>query len=410
MSLIENVRLALRAISASKLRTVLTLLIIAFGIMALVGILTAIDSLKASINDSFSFLGANTFSIERKWTEIKGEGPERYKPSPPIRFSEARAFSERYRFPARVSVHSQIDFVGVVQHGSKKTNPNVAAWAADEHFLEARGYELEAGRYFTRQELLEGAAVMVIGKDVAKKIFPEGVSPINKFVMYKGRRFQVVGVLASQGSSMMQSTDRSFLIPAAYARRSFLGPDHSWKISVTVAEVEQLPAAIDEATGLMRAIRLLPATEEDDFSIEKSDELAEELFSQLVYVRAGAIVIGIITLFGAAVGLMNIMLVSVTERTMEIGVSKALGATQQMIRRQFLAEAVTICLLGGVLGIVMGIGAGNFVSLILGGSFIVPWLWIISGLLVCFLVGMISGLYPAIKAARLDPIEALRYE
>ncbi|MCS6916371.1 MAG: ABC transporter permease [Chitinophagales bacterium] len=410
MSLAEYVRQALRAIRASKLRTILTMLIIAFGIMALVGILTAIDSLKGSINESFSFLGANTFSIEQKWTEIKGEGDRRFKPGPPLRFEEAMAFRDRYAFPARVSVYAMVDFVGVVQHGSKKTNPNVAGWAVDENYLEARKYTLEEGRYFNRQEIVEGAAVMVLGQEVAQKLFEKPASALGKFVQYRGKRFQVIGLLANQGSSMIQSTDRSFLIPLTYARRNFLGPNSSWNISVTVADVSLLQPAKDEATGLMRAVRRLPATEEDDFSIELSDELASELFGQLIYVRAAAVVIGIITLFGAAVGLMNIMLVSVTERTMEIGVSKAIGATQRMIRRQFLVEAITICLLGGILGILLGIAAGNVVTLFLGGSFIVPWVWMAGGLALCFVVGLVSGLYPAIKASQLDPIEALRYE
>ncbi|MCS6990899.1 MAG: ABC transporter permease [Chitinophagales bacterium] len=410
MSLIENIRQALRAIAATKLRTLLTMLIIAFGIMALVGILTAIDSLKNSINESFSFLGANTFTIERKWTEMQGKGERRFKPGPPLLYSEAIEFRHRYRFPAKVSVHAQFDFVAVVRHGSKQTDPNVSGWAADEHFLEAKGYALEAGRYFTSQEIREGAPVMVVGKDLVKKIFDENISPLGKFVTYKGQRFQVIGVLATQGSSMIQSTDRSFLIPASYARRNFLGPNSSWTVSVTVADVNQLATATEEAIGTMRMVRGLGLQEENDFAVEQSDELAEELFSQLIYVRAAAILIGIITLFGAAVGLMNIMLVSVTERTMEIGVSKALGATKQMIRRQFLVEAVTICLLGGLMGIVLGMAAGNLVSIVLGGSFVVPWVWIICGLLVCFLVGLASGLYPAVKASRLDPIEALRYE
>ncbi len=411
MILRENIRQALRAIEGHKVRAVLTLLIIAIGIMALVGILTAIDSLKASIESSFRFMGSNTFVISRKWEEIRVQGGRKtHKPAAAISYLQALEFKQRYAFPADVSISMQFDMLATVQYGSKKTNPNVVAWAVDDQFLEARGFQIATGRYFTLREMTEGSLVAVLGTDVVSKLFDSNENPIDKFVVLQGVRFRVIGVLASRGSSMILSSDRVVLIPVQTARQHFIGSDYSWQIAATVRDVAHLGLAIDEARGVLRSIRKLTAMEEDDFEIEKSDELANALFSQLAYVRLAAIVIGFVTLFGAAIGLMNIMLVSVVERTTEIGISKALGATQQMIRQQFLVEAITICLMGGILGIVLGIAIGNVVSLILGGDFVIPWVWIVSGLLLCFVVGLAAGIYPAAKAARLDPIEALRYE
>ncbi|MBS1657870.1 MAG: ABC transporter permease [Chitinophagales bacterium] len=411
MPYLENIRLALRAIRGNKLRTVLTFLIIAFGIMALVGILTAIDSLKSKLNSSFSFMGANTFTIHQKWTQITSEGGGRdWKPSPPVVFDNTQEFKKRYTFPALVSIGMQFDQTRTVEHESKKTNPNVSPFAVDELFLNARGYEIDRGRYFTPQEIEQGPNVAILGPDVVKKIFTEKEDPIGEYVSMNGIRYRVIGILKSKGQTMIMSSDRVILFPLMNAKRNFIGMDWSWDIGVTVTSVDQLEPAIDEARGTFRNIRRLAANEEDDFEIEKSDELANELFSQLKYIRYAAVLVGIITLFGAAIGLMNIMLVSVTERTMEIGVSKALGATKRVIRSQFLTEAIVICLIGGVLGIILGILIGNLVSLVLGGSFIIPWMWIAGGIAFCYVVGLISGLYPAVKASNLDPIEALRYE
>lgn len=411
MTYLESFRLALRAIRGNKLRTVLTFLIIAFGIMALVGILTAIDSFKSSLNSSFSFMGANTFTISQKWTQIQSEGSgEDWKPSPPILFDHTQEFKKRYAFPAMVSIGMQFDQTKTIEHESKKTNPNVSPFAVDELFLNAKGYEIDRGRYFTSQEIEQGANVAVLGPDVVSKIFSEKEDPLGEFVSMNGIRYRVVGLLKSKGQSMIMSSDRVILFPLMNAKRNFIGVDWSWDIGITVSDVEQLEPAIDEARGTFRNIRRLTMGEEDDFEISKSDQLAEELFSQLVYIRLAAVVVGIVTLFGAAIGLMNIMLVSVTERTMEIGVSKALGATKRVIRQQFLTEAILICLIGGLLGIVLGILIGNLVSLVLGGSFIIPWLWMGLGIAFCYVVGLISGLYPAVKASNLDPIEALRYE
>ena len=411
MNLRENIRQALRAIRANLTRTVLTCLIIAFGIMALVGILTAVDALKANIYSNFSTLGSNTFSIRRSGLNMRRHGGGNdEQAAPPILYEQARAFKERYAFPAKVSISTMATPIGTLKFNSKKTNPNIGVWGIDENYLEASGYEIGDGRFFTTNEIKAGTPNVVIGNDVLVKLFKNQTDPINQFVSIGDIRYRVIGVMKPKGSSMVRSGDNTVYIPILNAIRYYTGPNTSVGLSVSVNDITQLDAAIDEAIGIFRGIRGLRVSEKNNFDMYKSDAIANTVVSQISYVTIAATLIGVITLFGAAIGLMNIMLVSVTERTREIGVSKALGATRKAVRTQFLVEAIVICQIGGMLGIVFGILAGNGVSLLIGGNFIIPWLWIFSGIIFCFIVGLVSGLYPAVKASKLDPIEALRYE
>lgn len=411
MNLLENIRQALRAIRANLTRTILTCLIIAFGIMALVGILTAVDSLKASIYSNFSTLGSNTFSIRQSGQGMRrrgGGGDE--KEGPPILYDQARQFKERYTFPAKVSISNRATGIATLKFNSEKTNPNIGVYGVDENYLEATGYEIGEGRFFTVSEVKEGNNEVVIGNDVLVKLFKGKTDPINQFVSIGDMRYRVIGVMKPKGSSMVRSGDNTVYIPILNSIRYYTGPASSVGVSVTVNNINQLDYAIDEGIGLFRSIRGLQLSEANNFEMSKSDAIANTVVDQVSYVTIAATIIGVITLFGAAIGLMNIMLVSVTERTREIGVSKALGATRKAVRTQFLVEAIVICQIGGMLGIIFGILAGNGVSLLIGGDFIIPWVWIIAGIVFCFIVGLVSGLYPAIKASKLDPIEALRYE
>ncbi len=411
MNIIENIRMALRSIRSNLTRTVLTCLIIAFGIMALVGILTAVDSLKASIYSNFSTLGSNTFSIRQSGLNMRRHGGGNdEKASPPILFEHAKLFKDRYTFPAKVSVSTMATMIATVKFNSEKTNPNIGVWGVDENYLEATGYEISEGRFFTFNEVQTGVSDVVLGNDVVLKLFKGITDPINQFVSINNMRYRIIGVMKPKGSSMVRSGDNTVYIPILNAIRYYRGPKASVGVSVTVENINQLDYAIDEAIGLFRGIRGLQISESNNFEMTKSDAIANTVVDQVSYVTFAATIIGVITLFGAAIGLMNIMLVSVTERTREIGVSKALGATRKNIRMQFLVEAIVICQIGGLLGIFFGILAGNGVSLLIGGNFIIPWIWIIAGIIFCFIVGLVSGLYPAIKASKLDPIEALRYE
>lgn len=385
-------------------------MIIAFGIMALVGILTAIDSLNSSMASNFSSMGANTFNVIRKGTGIQGgQGPRKIGPS--ITFRQAMEFKERYVYPAIVSVSALGTSFGTVKFGNEKTNPNIIVYGGDENYLQVAGYEIEIGRNFTETEVQNGRNVVILGKDIITNLFPDNKEKaLNAIVSIGNVKYKVVGLLAEKGSSGSFSGDRQIFIPLLNVKRQFGSQTRNYNISAQVIDPLDMDPAIDEAIGIFRNVRNLKVVQENDFEISKSDGLANMLQENTKEIRLATIFIGIITLFGAAIGLMNIMLVSVTERTREIGITKALGATRRNILVQFITEAVVICQMGGILGVILGILIGNLMSLILKGGFIIPWAWIALGFLLCFIVGVISGLYPAMKASRLDPIESLRYE
>lgn len=259
-------------------------------------------------------------------------------------------------------------------------------------------------------DLASGSNLVILGDGLVRRLFGRNEDPVTKEISIGGGRYQVIGTLKSKGSGFGDGGDEICLLPYSNVRSYFSRPQMNFNIQVKVENTQLVDAAIGEAEGTFRVIRNLNPVDETDFNIEKSDNLVNMLLNNIKNITLVATIIGMITLFGAAVGLMNIMLVSVTERTREIGVRKAIGANSTLIRQQFLMEAVVIGQIGGALGIVLGILVGNIVSVLIGSSFIVPWLWIITGVVVCFGVGLVSGYYPAQKAARMDPIESLRHE
>ena len=407
----ENFRISINAIRSNTLRSLLTIFIIALGIMALVGILTAIDSIKGSISNEFSLLGANTFTIASRGMRVHVAG-KRYKTKnhPYINMRQAEDFKQRFQFPAVVSISVYASGASTIKQKSKKTNPNITVWGIDENYATTAALEINSGRNFTAHEMEAGRAVAIIGSEVAKKIFDKNEDPLDQFISVGGGKYRVVGVLKSKGSGFGGGPDRSVYLPYGNVATYFSRPRMDYSISIKPNDPKMLDYAISEAEGVFRIVRNLKATDESDFNIEKSDSLAQILLENLKYVTYAATIIGIITLLGAAVGLMNIMLVAVAERTREIGTRKAIGAKSATIKQQFLFEAITICQLGGILGVILGILIGNIMSMITDSPFIIPWIWIISGLVICFGVGLASGYLPAVKASRLDPIEALRYE
>jgi putative ABC transport system permease protein len=407
----ENLKLSITSIRSHLLRTILTILIISFGIMALVGILTSIDAIKYFLNENFQMMGANTFTIRNRSLHIHvGNKSSRAVNFREITYEEALRFKKEYTFPAKTSLFIYATGLATVKYGGKKTHPNVPVIGTDEDYLVTSGFELEKGRNFTPNELYYGSGVAVVGSAIVKKIFKASDDPVGKDVTVASGRYKIIGVLKEKGSSLGFNPDNICLVPINNVREKFARPNASYSINVNVSNGEMLDPAIGEATGLLRVIRGVGLADEDSFDITKSDNLSAMLFDSLRYLRIAATIIGLITLMGAAIGLMNIMLVSVTERTREIGIRKAIGARSKTIRNQFLTEAIVIAQIGGVLGIVLGIAIGNALSLAIGSSFIVPWKWIGLGVSLCFMVALLSGIIPATKAAKLDPIESLRYE
>ena len=414
---------ALRTLQSNRLRSGITIAIIALGITALIGIITAIQAMNQKLTESFSSMGANGFTIrpkertfgagnDRNKVSVSQKGERQEKKSnlgQPITMRQAEQFRTYYRYPAQVGLSVSGGNMNSVSTGSKRTTPTVLLFGGDENNLLLNGNEISSGRNFSLKEVTEGTAVVMLGHTVAQKLFGgQEAAAIGKEVRIRQVPFRVVAVLKSRGTTFGFSRDNLVIIPYRHLVRHFTFP--SFIINVMASHVGRVEEAMGEAEGTLRQLRQLAATEESNFVLERSNSLAERAIKSLRYIASAVVIIGLITLISAAIGLMNILLVAVAERTKEVGLLKAIGATKTDIRRQFLSEAVVISLAGAVIGIVMGIALGNLFSLLLQTAFVVPWTWIFYGVIICTIVGLAAGAYPAIKAANLNPIEALRYE
>ncbi len=420
MTLTDSFNLAYRTVRSNKLRTGITVAIIAFGIMALIGIITAIQAMNEGLRNSFATMGANGFTIsykERfrfddggdqkvdKTKKAKKSNLDKY-----IKLYEAEAFKQKFHYPALVSISLSGFGNYEVHYKDKKTNPNVRMNGGDENYLAVNGFTIENGRNLTPADVQSGRSVCLIGSDVATKLFGQFKDKaVDKFINVGGKPYRVIGVLKSKGSSAFLRADNVIITSYNNVRSTGYG-SNSFLLGILANDISQVDGAVNEATGVFRTVRKLLPTDDDNFIIEKSDKLATTFISLLSSIQAAAGAIGLITLIGAAIGLMNIMLVSVNERTREVGLIKALGGKRRNIRQQFLFESVIISLLGAVFGIVLGVIIGNVFALFLKAGFAVPWAWVIAGIIICSGVGLLAGIWPAVKASRLNPITALRYE
>jgi putative ABC transport system permease protein len=411
MNLIENIKEGLRSVQANLLRSVLTALIVAIGITSLVGILTAIDGIEYSVSESLSSLGVNTFSIYSKWNRGESQDGVKEKVYPNLKLYEVQRFIDEFDYPAIVSVSSRLTILAEIKYKSEKTSPNIDVRGINEEYIAIKGLNIEKGRNFSKFEIDNGGKVAILGYKLATALYGENPDPIGTIVSFRGTQFRVIGLLKEKGDLSENNFDNMMMIPIILANQLAAGQQLNYRLDVGITDMEQLDFAMGEATGLMRKIRRDEVGKENSFEIEKSESLAEEMEKITNGLRYGGFGVGFITLLGASIALMNIMLVSVTERTREVGVRKALGATPLRIRQQFVIEAIVVCVLGGIGGVVLGILIGNLISRAIGiHAFVVPWFWMLVGMLICIMVGLFSGYYPAHKASKLDPIESLRFE
>lgn len=425
MTTLDSFTLAWRTVRSNKLRTGITVAIIAFGIMALIGIITAIEAMNQSLKESFSSMGANAFSIRYKDSRVRMGGgrnngvtktkrglrEKKSKLDKPIRKEEAEFFKKNFVYPgAQVSIYRRGPGAQEVHYGDKKTNPQITLMGGDENYLPVNGYSIELGRNLNSLDVESGRSVCLLGSNVATKLFGDRPEKcIDKIIRVGSLPYRVIGLLKSKGSSAMMRQDDVILTSYTNIRR-FENASPSYLVGVMVGNVNELEVASDEATSVFRNVRRLEPVEDINFVIERSDKFAEMFIGFLSSITGSAGAIGLITLIGAAIGLMNIMLVAVNERTKEVGLIKAIGGKSKNVRQQFLFESLIISLLGALFGIILGVLVGNLFSIVLKTGFVIPWMWVIIGIVICSVVGLAAGIYPAMKAAKLNPIVALRYE
>ena len=407
----ENVRIALDSIKTQLLRTILTIVIMGIGIWSLVGILSAVKALETNIAGNFASMGSNTFNIERYEFSVNREGRgERKKINPIIRYDDVRNFIDIYEYPF---TSTSVSFAGTrsaeVRYESKKTDPEVQVYGVNENYLDNTGTLIDQGRNFTVFDIKNNTKVCLIGPDFLKSIF-ENENPLNKTISIRGVKFKIIGILKSKGATFGNNQDLKVLLPIQVARGIFTQPNINYTISIKVVDKAMMQGAQDEALVIFRNIRRLSPIQEKNFGILRSDDLLARASDIGGVLETAAWIISIITILGSSIALMNIMLVSVTERTREIGVRKALGAKNGTISTQFLIETIVIGQFGSVLGIILGILTGVGFAAAFDFEFTLPIVAMTWATIITFVVAVLAGAYPAVKAARLDPIESLLYE
>jgi len=407
----ENIKMALNSLRSNKLRAFLTMLSIVVGIFSIIGSMTALGILTSGISNSLSQLGSETFTIKKMPTiQVGGAAWMKYLHRKTITFDQIKFVRSFTKLPSAVSAENTIAPL-TVAYGNQKSDPQFNLTGSDDYFAANHNYSIGDGRMLTREDIEYARDVCILSKDLIDRVFKNGEKPVGKTVQLNSRPYQVIGVFDKKGGGSGASQDNFALIPITNMLKYFTDKDlASLTMTVRAPSEEQMSATIDEVIGSMRAARGVKPGADNDFEVEDNSSLNlqfESFTDYIVYAGAG---ISAIALIAASIGIMNIMLVSVTERTKEIGIRKALGATRASIISQFLTESVVLCLIGGIIGIICGIALGNIVAVFMHTAVYIPYVWVVIGLLVCTIVGVVFGLYPALKAAKMDPIDALRFE
>lgn len=408
----ENIKIALGSIRSQLLRTILTILIIALGIMALVGILSVVSALDNTLNSKFAAMGSNTFNINQyEFKNRRRGGGEVDQINPIISYPEAKAFKEKYEYPAtQTAVYFTATAKAEIKFENEKTDPAISVLGVDEFYVPNTGSEVIQGRNFNVFDIANNRYVCLVGNAFVKDGLLKNVNPIDQIISVRGAKFRVIGVLKEKGSTFGNNQDQRVMIPIQIARSLFSAPSINYTISTMVSRKEILEAAIDNARLTMRRVRHLNPVEDTNFGISRSDDLVQRIAEMTGTLNISAFVIGLITILGSSIALMNIMIVSVTERTREIGVRKSLGAKRSTIAWQFFMETLVIGQLGGFVGMILGMLIGYLFAALLDFDFTIPWMAMVTAVITSFIVAVVSGLYPALKASKLDPVEALRYE
>ena len=407
MLVMESVKMALNSLVKNKLRSILTLIGIAIGLFSIIIVMTAIGAIQSSVESAFNSLGTNNFVVQ-KFPAITGPREWRkYRNRPDLTIEQGERLKELTKLPEAVGITLSKDGM-VVKYGNEKTNPNVEIEGLNMDELRVNDLVIENGRGFTQQDINYARMVCILGSDVAEKLF-KNIYPVGQQVRIDLMNLKVIGVFEKRGSVLGSGQDNFVTIPLSVFKK-YYGDRRSGYYTIMASDKSTITATMDEVIGALRKIRKIPPGKENDFEIITNDQLVEQFDNITKYFRLGAAVVAFIALVAAGVGIMNIMMVSVTERTKEIGIRKAIGARKIMIRSQFLMEAIVLCQMGGLIGIILGVIGGNLIAIVLKVSVILPVEWIIIGVIVTTFVGILFGVYPAVKASNLDPIEALRYE
>ena len=408
MGFFEYVRIAWGALRSNKLRSALTLLGIVIGVFAIVSSVTAVRVIDVYFTDTINFLGSTTFSVQKTPGVNFGHLDERIRRRKNITLEQVEMLKRTADLPI---VISPTDWFGAkqVKFQDRETRRNVQLVGSDEGWLINNSFEIESGRFLTEADVQFSRPVAVLGKTVADALFPDR-SPVGKEVRIDNARYSVIGVLSSKGSAFGQDLDRTVIAPISRLLNIYGAQGRSLSIEIRAPSVQMLQATMDESAGILRTVRKVPPGEDNDFEIVTNESLLSAFTTFTQYLTIGGAGIGLIALLAAGIGIMNIMLVSVTERTREIGTRKAVGATKAAILRQFLLEAIFLCQIGGLIGILLGVMGGNILALSFGIRPTFPWDWVAIGVSGITVVALIFGVYPAFKAAKLNPIEALRYE